>query len=563
MVYTVLARKYRPQKLSDLVGQETLVKILTNSFKLNRIAHAFILTGSRGVGKTSTARIIAKGLNCEDLAKKNAPTIDPCGICSSCTSIAESRHIDVIEMDAASRTGVSDVREIIENIDYKTVTARFKVYIIDEVHMLSNSAFNALLKTLEEPPEHVKFIFATTEVTKIPTTVISRCQRFDLTRIESSKISDQLEKICNKEEISFSRNALSLISNMAEGSLRDALSILDQAIVHGEGSIEVERITSMLGLVDQNGSLRLFEHIIDQEQEKILEELDYQYKNGFDSIAILNGLMETISKLMIFKIRKEGSLEKSFSEEVIKSLSKVSERIPTDILSRCWQMVLKNHGELKHAPDMFSALQMGMLRLSFFCGLPGPLDLMKQISEGKLIGKEADTKPQHNLDIMQKATEISDLTPGKIGNPNERLATDPERSAEFTGDFQFGGKEKKKIEINNFDNVLSLIEEEKNLPLLVEIENHFKLISFKIGEIEFDLTQDARSDLVSDISKLIAKNSKLQWKFVRVPDNSTFTIAAKRTETRNQQQKKIDSNLVVKEIKRIFPGAIIGKSTFH
>ena len=563
MVYTVLARKYRPQKLSDLVGQETLVKVLTNSFKLNRIAHAFILTGSRGVGKTSTARIIAKGLNCEDPAKKNTPTIAPCGICSSCTSIAESRHIDVIEMDAASRTGVSDVREIIENIDYKTVTARFKVYIIDEVHMLSNSAFNALLKTLEEPPEHVKFIFATTEVTKIPTTVISRCQRFDLTRIEASKISDQLESICNKEEISFSRNALSFISNIAEGSLRDALSILDQAIVHGEGSIELESITSMLGLVDQNGSLKLFEHIIDQEQEKILEELDLQYKNGFDSIAILNGLMETISKLMIFKIRKEDSVEKSFSGELVQSLSKVSKRISTDILSRCWQMVLKNHGELKSAPDMFSALQMGMLRLSFFCGLPGPLDLIKQISEGKMIGEKVDIEPRHNLDLMQKPTEISEVMPGNIGNSSESLATDPERSAKLTEDFQFRGKEKKKIEINDFDDILSLIEEERNLPLLVEIENNFKLISFTAGEIEFDLTQDARSDLVLDISKLIAKNSELQWKFVRVPDNSALTVVAKRKETRNKQQRKIDSNLVVKEIKRIFPGARIGKSTFH
>ena len=273
MVYTVLARKYRPQKLSDLVGQETLVKVLTNSFKLNRIAHAFILTGSRGVGKTSTARIIAKGLNCENPTNKSAPTIDPCGACSSCASITEGCHIDVIEMDAASRTGVSDIREIIENVDYKTVSARFKVYIVDEVHMLSNSAFNALLKTLEEPPEHVKFVFATTEITKIPTTVISRCQRFDLTRIAAPKISTHLEEICNKESISFSLDALSIISNAAEGSLRDALSILDQAIIHGEGTIKPESIMEMLGIADQKRSLILFEHIINQEQKNVLMNL--------------------------------------------------------------------------------------------------------------------------------------------------------------------------------------------------------------------------------------------------------------------------------------------------
>ena len=242
MGYTVLARKYRPQKISELVGQNTLVKILTNSFKLNRVAHAFLLTGSRGIGKTSTARIIAKGLNCISTLNKNLPTIEPCGDCESCISITESRNIDVIEMDAASRTGVSDIREIIENIDYKTVNARFKVYIIDEVHMLSNSAFNALLKTLEEPPEHVKFIFATTEVLKIPTTVISRCQRFDLERIGNDLISEHLSFVCKEEKISFTESALSMISNLSEGSMRDALSILDQAIIYSNGNLKVSHI---------------------------------------------------------------------------------------------------------------------------------------------------------------------------------------------------------------------------------------------------------------------------------------------------------------------------------
>ena len=382
MTYTVLARKYRPQKLSDLVGQEVLVKVLSNSFKLKRIAHAYILTGSRGVGKTSTARIIAKGLNCEGPNSNGDPTIEPCGACSSCVSITESRHIDIIEMDAASRTGVSDVRDIIENIDYKTVSARFKVYIIDEVHMLSNSAFNALLKTLEEPPEHVKFIFATTEVTKIPATVISRCQRFDLTRIESSKICLHLEQICDKESISFSGNALSLISNTAEGSLRDALSILDQAIVHGEGEVNLESVIGMLGIVDQGQSVRLFEKIINQDQQQALEELDKQYKSGTEPITIMNGLLETINKIMIIKIKNKNFLDDTLSQEVLRDLTKMAERIPFDILSRCWQVALKNHGELKFAPNMFSALQMGILRISFFSGLPGPIDLVAKISEG-------------------------------------------------------------------------------------------------------------------------------------------------------------------------------------
>ena len=444
MVYTVLARKYRPQRLSDLVGQETLVRVLANSFKLNRIAHAFILTGSRGVGKTSTARIIAKGLNCEDLEKKDSPTIDPCGVCSSCVSITESRHIDVIEMDAASRTGVSDVREIIENVDYKTVSARFKVYIIDEVHMLSNSAFNALLKTLEEPPEHVKFIFATTEITKIPATVISRCQRFDLSRIESSKISVHLEEICNKENISFESNALSLISNAADGSLRDALSMLDQAIVHGEGNIKLESIRGMLGIVDQTRSLRLFRYIIAQKHQQVLEELEQQYETGFDPISILNSLMETINKLMIVKIKKENFLDQSLSEDSIKDLQEIAKGVSTDILSRCWQIVLKNHEELKFSPDMFSALQMGILRLSFFSSLPGPIDLIKRVSGSKLHSKGVDEKSENKWENLENPSKIQSLAIEKTEDPKKEFVDNRTLPSEYDGNLQLSEEEKKK-----------------------------------------------------------------------------------------------------------------------
>ena len=246
MTYTVLARKYRPQKLSDLVGQEVLVKVLSNSFKLKRIAHAYILTGSRGVGKTSTARIIAKGLNCEGPNSNGDPTIEPCGACSSCVSITESRHIDVIEMDAASRTGVSDVREIIDNIDYKTVYARFKVYIIDEVHMLTQEAFNALLKTLEEPPKHAVLILATTDVQKLPLTIISRCQRFDFRRIANEQIAKKLSQLSDSENIKIDYQALKVIANYSTGSLRDAENILEQAIVSFVDNISVENIKEML-----------------------------------------------------------------------------------------------------------------------------------------------------------------------------------------------------------------------------------------------------------------------------------------------------------------------------
>ncbi len=562
MSYTVLARKYRPQKLSDLVGQETLVKVLGNSFKLNRIAHAFILTGSRGVGKTSTARIIAKGLNCENPAKKDSPTIDPCGKCSSCVSITQSRHIDVIEMDAASRTGVSDVREIIENIDYKTVSARFKVYIVDEVHMLSNSAFNALLKTLEEPPKHVKFIFATTEITKIPTTVISRCQRFDLTRIEASKISAHLVDICNKEKIDYTSHGLSLISNVADGSLRDALSILDQAIVHGEGAIKLESIASMLGIANQDRSIKLFGYIIDQKQDQVLEELENQYKSGVDPVSILNGLMETISKIMIMKIKKENFCDQSMSEEWVKSLRKIANGVSVDVLSRCWQIVLKNHGELKYAPDMYGALQMGILRLSFFSGLPGLTDLLKKISESKEKFSEYGEKSAKFPEVMKESYEVEFSNNKEALNPKEASVVKGELSGEVDENNQLS-EEKKKVEVDNFEDLLDLIKKEKNLALLVEIENYFKLISFKKGEIKFDLTPGASPSLVTHISKVLSRTSSFQWKFIREKDDSCITIASQREETKVLQRKKVEDNPLVKEIERIFPGARIGKSTFH
>ena len=327
MSYTVLARKYRPQKLSELIGQDTLVKVITNSFRLNRIAHAFLLTGSRGIGKTSTARIIAKGLNCIEPSNNNLPTVDPCGKCETCISITESRHIDVIEMDAASRTGVSDVREIIDNIDYKTVYARFKIYIIDEVHMLSNSAFNALLKTLEEPPEHVKFIFATTEVLKIPNTIISRCQRFDLERIDNQLITKHLSDICNREDIDFSASALSMISNVSEGSVRDALSILDQAIIYSDGKLESNHITEMLGLLDQNRSLKLFEMILNQNHNGTITELEMEIKDGIDPYSILNGLMDINWKLMISKIKNEDFTLYDLSDDNFQLLKNISKKM--------------------------------------------------------------------------------------------------------------------------------------------------------------------------------------------------------------------------------------------
>ena len=529
MAYTVLARKYRPQTLSELIGQDTLVKVLTNSFKLNRIAHSFLLTGSRGIGKTSTARIIAKGLNCLSSSNNNLPTVDPCGECESCISITESRHIDVIEMDAASRTGVSDVREIIDNIDYKTVYARFKVYIIDEVHMLSNSAFNALLKTLEEPPAHVKFIFATTEILKIPTTIISRCQRFDLERINNHLIINHLSDVCIKEKISFSESALRMISDVSEGSIRDALSILDQAIIYSDGKLEANHIIEMLGLLNQNRSLELFEIIIEQKNSEILTELEEEIKDGIDPFSIVNGLMDINWKLMASKIKKEKFCTHDLSDDNLELLQNLSQKISTVILSRCWQILLKIHEEMKYAPDILSTLQMGLLRLGYFSNSPGHDELLKMLNNPSKVLSNSDD------DEIEKKY-VSDV--------NTTL-------------------EKKKIEINSFQDLLLLLKKEKKIPLLVELETNFKVLSFKPGEIRYDLTPDANHDLVSSLPKFLKNLTNIEWVLIRLENTNAKTLSNLKEEEDMKLKNLINQNDIVQEIKKIFPGSKIAKSSFH
>ena len=305
--YQVLARKYRPATFADLIGQEAMVRTLKNAFAANRIAHAFVMTGVRGVGKTTTARIIAKGLNCTGPDGNGGPTTEPCLVCDNCKAIAEGRHVDVMEMDAASRTGVGDIREIIESVHYRAASARYKVYIIDEVHMLSTSAFNALLKTLEEPPAHVKFIFATTEIRKVPVTVLSRCQRFDLKRIEPEVMMAHLARIAGLENASLAADAFALITRAAEGSVRDAMSLMDQAIAHGAGETSADQVRAMLGLADRGRVLDLFDMILKGEVAAALTELSGQYADGADPMAVLRDLAEITHWISVIKITPEAA----------------------------------------------------------------------------------------------------------------------------------------------------------------------------------------------------------------------------------------------------------------
>ncbi len=381
--YRVLARKYRPQTFSELIGQEPMVRTLANAIERGRLAHAFLMTGVRGVGKTSTARLIAKALNCIGPDGQGGPTIDPCGVCEPCVAIAEGRHIDVIEMDAASHTGVDDVREIIEAVRYAAVSARYKIYIIDEVHMLSRNAFNALLKTLEEPPPHVKFLFATTEVDKLPVTVLSRTQRFDLRRIPKELLEQQFASICRQEGVEAEPEALAIIASAAEGSSRDGLSILDQAIAHadleGGSKVTAERVRDMLGLADKSALRRLYASLLEGDPQAMLAEVERQYAFGVDPLALMRSLMELTHRIAVTQVGGAGADAPTLEER--QAIEEWAGRLSAGQVHRLWQLLLKGHEEVRGAPDPLVSAQMALLRVLHAADLPDPGKLVKQLGE--------------------------------------------------------------------------------------------------------------------------------------------------------------------------------------
>jgi DNA polymerase-3 subunit gamma/tau len=386
--YRVLARKYRSQTFAELIGQEAMVQTLANAIRRGRLAHAFLMTGIRGVGKTSTARLIAKALNCIGADGQGGPTIDPCGQCEPCRAIAEGRHIDVIEMDAASHTGVDDVREIIEAVRYAAVSARYKIYIIDEVHMLSRNAFNALLKTLEEPPAHVKFLFATTEVDKLPVTVLSRCQRFDLKRIEAPVLQAHFAMICAKEAVHADAEALALIAAAAEGSVRDGLSILDQAISHADlatGGDDVTHVTAaqvreMLGLADRAMQRRLLAALLSGDARQVIDEVAGQYALGIEPLALLRAQLDLVHKVTLAQVTGAAELPGAQEREAVDGWARA---LGAGQLHRLWQLLLKGHDEVRVAPDPLAAAQMALLRVMHATDLPDPGGLVRRI-EGLL-----------------------------------------------------------------------------------------------------------------------------------------------------------------------------------
>ena len=378
--YKVLARKYRSSNFDELIGQDVLVKTLTNAINTNRLAHAYIFTGIRGVGKTSTARIFAKSLNCLGAdGKATGPQVKPCGVCENCRAIAEDRHIDVIEMDAASNTGVDDIREIIDGVQYKPSSARYKVYIIDEVHMLSKNAFNALLKTLEEPPPYVIFIFATTEIRKVPATVLSRCQRFDLRRVDIETLSNHFKHVCELENVKIDDDSINIIAKTADGSVRDGMSFLDQVISNCEGDITVDKVSKILGLASKGIVFDLYDAIINADIQKAVEIIDNQYDLGVDPVLILTDLLEITHYITRVKITPASLSSIPVPPSEQEKISKMAHDLSIATLSRIWQMLLKGFDELSRVPNVLSAVEMIIIRLSYVGMMPSPAEILNKI----------------------------------------------------------------------------------------------------------------------------------------------------------------------------------------
>ncbi len=547
--YQVLARKYRPETFADLVGQEAMVRTLKNAFKADRIAQAFIMTGIRGTGKTTTARIIAKGMNCIGPDGTGGPTTEPCGQCEHCVAIMEGRHVDVMEMDAASRTGINDIREIIDSVHYRAASARYKIYIIDEVHMLSTQAFNGLLKTLEEPPAHVKFIFATTEIRKVPVTVLSRCQRFDLRRIEPEDQIAMLRRIADAEGAAIADDALALITRAAEGSARDATSLLDQAISHGVGETSAAEVRAMLGLADRGRVLDLFDMILKGDAAGALTELSAQYADGADPLAVLRDLAEITHWVSVVKITPEAAEDPTISSDERARGQAMAAALPMRVLSRMWQMLLKALDEVAEAPNAMMAAEMAVIRLTHVADLPTPEELVRRLaSEAPPPASPSGGAPapggNGNSDMSAGARSVQAAAsrPGPSGGPSAALAQDPDEAlARFP----------------TFAHVIELIRANRDGKLLMDVEADLRLVSYQPGRITFEPSPTAPADLAQRLGSALQRWSGNRWAVSVVSEGGAPSI----TETRNAEADALKADALdhpmVKAVFAAFPKAEI------
>ncbi|MBN9672819.1 DNA polymerase III subunit gamma/tau [Labrenzia aggregata] len=572
--YRVLARKYRPKTFEDLVGQEPMVQTLENAFETGRIAQAWMLTGVRGVGKTTTARILARGLNYEVPGAAGKPTVKLEQEGTHCKAIMEGRHVDVIEMDAASHTGINDIREIIDAARYRPATARYKVYIIDEVHMLSNAAFNGLLKTLEEPPEHVKFIFATTEIRKVPITVLSRCQRFDLRRIEQAKLIGLLRRISDAEGIEISDEALMLIARAGEGSARDSLSLLDQAMAHGAGAIQADDLRQMLGLADRVRVIDLFEHVMAGRIEEALDELQAQYEVGADPAIVLTDLADFTHLVTRIKVAPKSADEASVTEAERARGRECAEKLSVRLLSRAWQILLKGVQEVQAASKPLAAADMVLVRLAYAADLPDPGELMEKVRSGQMpLGGSAPANPGSapGGGGAQAMAVGGTAMPGAGGNggPAMQASARPQLAAIQGGMPQAEPVRQTAPEtapapetqpapayaLKNLRDCAALASEKRDIPMKVAIQRQMRLVKFESGKIEIQPTEDAPADIAGELGRKLTEWTGQRWWVVVSRSQGRPTIHEE--EEANQQQLLSDakSHPTVAALLAQFPGA--------
>ncbi|MEN8832851.1 DNA polymerase III subunit gamma/tau [Pacificibacter sp.] len=553
--YKVLARKYRPETFADLVGQDAMVRTLKNAFEADRIAQAFIMTGIRGTGKTTTARIIAKGMNCIGEDGNGKPTTDPCGKCEHCVAITEGRHVDVMEMDAASRTGVGDIREIIDSVHYRAASARYKIYIIDEVHMLSTSAFNALLKTLEEPPAHVKFIFATTEIRKVPVTVLSRCQRFDLRRIEPEVMIAMLRRIADAEKGEITDEALALITRASEGSARDAQSLLDQAISHGAGETTVEQVRAMLGLADRGRVLDLFDMIMMGDAASALEEIGGQYADGADPLAVMRDLADITHWVSVIKITPNAADDPTIGpDERTRGLA-MAEKIPMRVLSRMWQMLLKALEEIAAAPNAMMAAEMAVIRLTHVADLPMPDDLVRKLNDNN-----PPPRPPSGGGGGGSHAGGGSVTASGQPMSGGQITHGPTMSGGATAPALAQAPEENLARFGRFEDVVELVRYHRDAKLLIEIENYVRLAKYAPGRIEFEPADDAPQDLAARLASRLHSFTGVRWgvTIAKAPEG-TKTIYEVTNAAKIALEAEAVAHPIVAKVFELFPDAKISK----
>lgn len=506
----VLARKYRPQVFSDLIGQEALVQTITNAIEHNRLAHAYMLTGIRGVGKTSSARIIAKGLNCIGPDGNGNMTPNPCGKCKHCQDIAMSSHIDVVEIDAASNTGVDNIREIIEGAKYNPVSARFKIYIIDEVHMLSKQAFNALLKTLEEPPARIKFILATTEIRKVPITILSRCQRFDLKRLDETVLTQHLQHICAQEGVSADEEALRLIARAGDGSCRDSLSLLDQAMTQFNTCIRADDARQMLCLADKSSLFDLYEAVMKGQSAEALNLLDAQYNMGADPTVIAQDLLALTHWLTRIKIMPDLAKDITIAQTQRERGAQMAGALSMSVLTSAWQVLLKGLNELKTADNPLTALEMLLIRLSYMADLPTPAQIIEDIKKNGI----TPDKPAVNTPIssIKNTDQLSPVTPAPVVIPAQPVTqSTPVHPVAQPQQEQITQNLVPAKNFTSLQDIVNLAKEHKERLLAYNIETYIKPVQITTGLIHCSFMPETPKTFSAQLTRFLSDTTKINW----------------------------------------------------